>query len=332
MNSTETIISKKLANNSSLRLYNDHQFLDETILARQYAKMFGIMPDASWYKAFKIVTEGQGNEFHKINSLISSSLLSLLMFHKLFLNTNTENYISIKLSDIEEPVRFDKCFFEVRNRVVRLPSCVDVLLYSSENNVMLFLESKFTEYTRVKKEDLYGKGYITLYTRYLQPYLDNVLELGQTILKGKDKLRIKAKSGERYIEGVKQSISHLIGLTRGPHQTGTGYYPDSYHNEYSKLYNGANKLYYGIILFDLRKMNLEGRIYEDYVELYNDTVGRYGDELVQGIREWDRCSKKSYDKDKQIEVLCKPLSYQDLFQAEPNNRLITNQIKEFYHL
>lgn len=332
MNTIETNISQKLANNSSLRLYNDFQFLDDTILARQYAEMFGIMPDDSWCKAFKIVTEGQGAELYKINSLISSSLLSLLMFHKLFLNTTNDNYIYIKLPDIKEAVRFDKCFFEVRNRVVRLPSCVDVVLYSSENNVMFFLESKFTEYTRVKKEDFYGKGYITLYSSYLQPYLDNVLELGRTILKGKEKLRIRAKSGERYIEGVKQSISHLIGLIRGPFQTGTGYYPDSYHSEYSKLYDDANKLYYGTILFDPRKMNLDGSIYEDYVKLYNDTVGRYGDELVQGIRDWDRGSKKSYDKEKQIVVLRKPLSYQDLFRTEPNNRLITNQIKEFYNL
>lgn len=331
MNSIETNISRELAQNSPFGLYNDHQFFDETILARQYAAMFGIVPDDSWLKAFKIVTEGQGDELHKINSLISSSLLSLLMFHKLFLNKDKDTYISINLPDIDEAIRFDKCFFEVRNRVIRLPSCVDIALYSSENNVMLFLESKFTEYTRVKKEDFYGKGYITLYTKYLQPYLDNCLELNQARQKGQDKLRIAAKSGERYIEGVKQSISHLIGLVRGPFSTRAGYYPNSYHSEYSQLYDFANKLYYGTILFDPCKMNLESSMYDDYVKIYNDTVGRHGAELVNGIREWDRCSTKSYDKKKQIEVLREPLSYQHLFQTV-HNKLMTDQIRHFYRL
>lgn len=332
MNSEEKSVIRFLAENSPFNTYNDYQFFDVNILVRQYSDAFGIQPDDNWFEAFKIVTEGQGDEIQKINSLISSSLLSLLTFHKLFLNTNNDIYISIKLPDIDEVVRFEKCFFEVRNRVVRFPSCVDIVLYSSENNVMLFLESKFTEYTRVKKEDFYGKGYITLYTKYLQPYLDNCLELNQMRHNGKDELQIGSKSEERYIEGIKQSISHLIGLIRGPIRTGKGYYPDSYHSEYSHLYDSANKLYYGTILFDPCKMNLESGTYKDYVKFYNDTVGKYGTELIHRIREWDRCSKKSYDKAKQIEVLHEPLSYQDLFMTDHNNRLITTQIKQFYHL
>lgn len=331
--SIESEISETLAANLNSKVfipYNNRFFFDKNCIARKYAEIFGIEPDENWFEAFRIATEGQGDELRKINSLISSSLLSLLMFHKLFMNDNTNDYISIKLPDTDDAVLFDKCFFEVRNRVVRFPSCVDVALYSSERNVMLFLESKFTEYTRVKKEEYYGKGYITLYIEYLRQYLNHIIETEKATIKGKEKLRIGTISGERYIEGVKQSISHLIGLTRGPHKVGTGYYPESYHAEYSKLYDNAGKLYYGTILFDPRGMNVNDSMYEDYVKLYVDTIGSHGEELVDGICEWNNQQKKSYNKGKEIVVLPNPLSYQDVFQTEPNRRYITNQIREFY--
>ncbi len=332
---TESEISKTLAANLNSKVftpYNNRFFFDDNLMARKYAEIFGIEPDKNWFEAFRIATEGQGDELRKINSLISSSLLSLLMFHKLFMNDNTNDYISIKLPNFDDAVLFDKCLFEVRNRVVRFPSCVDVALYSSKQNVMLFLESKFTEYTRVKKEEYYGKGYITLYTDHLQQYLSHIIETDKAIIKGKEKLRIGTKSGERYIEGVKQSISHLIGLTRGPRQGGTGYYPESYHDEYSRLYDKADKLYYGTILFDPRGMNVDGSMYEDYVNLYVDTIGSHGKEIVAEICKWNNLPKKSYNKDKEIEVLPNPLSYQDVFQTEPNKSYITNQIREFYSI
>lgn len=334
--SIESEISETLAANLNSKVfipYNNRFFFDDNLMARKYAEIFGIEPDENWFEAFRIATEGQGDERRKINSLISSSLLSLLMFHKLFMNDNTNDYISIKLPNIDDAVLFDKCFFEVRNRVVRFPSCVDVALYSSKQNVILFLESKFTEYTRLKKEEYYGKGYITLYTEYLRQHLSPIIETDKATFKGKEKLRIGTKSGERYIEGVKQSISHLIGLTRGPHKVGTGYYPESYHAKYSRLYGNAGKLYYGTILFDPRGMNVDCSMYEDYVKLYVDTIGSHGKELVNGICEWNNQLKKSNKKRKEeIVVLPKPLSYQDVFQTDHNRRYITNQIREFYSI
>lgn len=332
MNAKEQSVVRFLAENSPFKTYNDRQFFDENILARQYSDAFGIKPDAKWFEAFKIVTEGQGDEIHKINSLISSSLLSLLTFHGLFLNENKDNYLILSLPGFEKAVCFDKCLFEVRNRVVRLPSCVDVMLYSSEEKVMLLLESKFTEYTNVSDEEYYGKGYIDLYTRYIQPYLGGYLRAEKATKKGKEKLKLQSITGSKYIEGIKQSISHLIGVLRGPQLTGSGYYPSTYHDEYSKLYGEAKIVCYGTILFNPLKVGSNCAMYNDYVELYTNIIGLNGDRIVEQIRHWDNNSNTSYDKGKQIVVLNKPLTYQDLFDCEPNRDMVSKQIKEFYSL
>lgn len=330
MNTNEQSVVKFLAENSPFKTYNDHQFFNENVLARQYSEAFGIKPNAKWDEAFKIVTNGQGDEIHKINSLISSSLLSLLAFHGLFLNENKEIFIT--LPGFDKTVHFDKCLFEVRNRVVRFPSCVDVMLYSSEQKVMLLLESKFTEYMNVSEQEYYGKGYIDLYTKYIQSYFDGYLHAEKGTKKGKEKLKLQSETGSKYIEGIKQSISHLIGVIRGPQLTIKGYYPSTYHNEYSSLYNEAKIVYYGTILYNPQKMNINCSLYNDYVELYTNTIGLNGEKIVEQIRLWDNNSVKSYDNGKQIVVLSNPLTYQDVFDYETNRKMISKQIIEFYSL
>ena len=68
-------------------------------------------------EAFKIVTGGVGNEITKIDSVISSSLLSLLFFYKLFRADDS----TLKLTIGE--VTYNKVFFEVRNKCVGYRYC-----------------------------------------------------------------------------------------------------------------------------------------------------------------------------------------------------------------
>lgn len=326
----ENQISKVLAANlksPDFTPYNDRFFFDENLLAREYAKIFGIEPDEKWFEAFRIATEGQGDEIRKINSLISSSLLSLLAFHKLYRN---ESDLRLELAlPGKGTVRFDKCLFEARNKVVRRPSCVDVVLYSSESNVLLFLESKFTEYFSVSEKELYGKGYIDLYNQYLSKALSDGLEIDTD----KEKLLLKTKENkERYIEGIKQSVSHLVGLVRGPYKGGSGYYPEEYHNRYQELYNKADELFYGTILYDPKELKVDNAPFEDYVELYRGTIGAYGQEIVEGIRKWDSEPMGSHGNDKKIAVLPEPLTYQSLFKEAANSLLLTDTVLRFYNL
>lgn len=192
-------ISKLLSQNlrrSNFKSYNDKYFFDENVLALKYAEIFGIEPNNNWFEAFKITTEGQGDEIRKINSLISSSLLSLLAFHKLFRN-NTDLRLEVKLPGYKDAVKFDKCLFEVRNRVITLPSCVDVALYSTESDVLLFLESKFTEFFSIHKKKTYGKGYIDLYTKYLSDVLGNCLTIGKVKSKQKEMLSLETNRNDK---------------------------------------------------------------------------------------------------------------------------------------
>lgn len=181
MNAKEKKLSKYFSNrlreseSNPFIPYGDFKFFNETVLARKFANIFGIEPDKNWIEAFRIVTEGQGDEIKKINNPLSSSLLSLLVFHKLF-NNESEFHVVIELKDQtgeSRNIRFNKCFFEVRNTVITLPSCIDVVLYSEESKIILFLESKFTEYMSVCVQKDYGQGYINLYSDHLQSVLSN---------------------------------------------------------------------------------------------------------------------------------------------------------------
>lgn len=331
--SANDFISNQLAINLRQKIgfdpYDNNKFFDPNTLARKYAEIFGIKPNDTWLEAFRIVTAGQGGEINKINSLISSSLLSLLVFHKLFLGSDTNVAIEIQLpiNGEKRKVAFNLCLFEVRNKVIKTPSCVDVVLYSEDNHILLFLESKFVEYHVTTFEEKYGKSYIDLYHNYLNEFLKENLELGDR----KDKLIIKAKQDKCYIEGIKQTISHLIGLVKGPSVGGRGYYPQKYYTEYSKLYHDATELYYGTILYDPSGLKVDDKLYNDYKTLYINTIGKHGFGIVDGIREWCKAISPN-EKRKDIVILNTPLTYQSLLKDDPlyKNVLPENVIK-FYN-
>lgn len=335
MNKEEKTICKNLIQHSPFDTYNDHQFFDSTILARKYAKLFGINPDKNWIEAFRIVTEGQGGEISKINSLISSSLLSLLVFHKLFNNANSN--ISIKIpDDAVRNYRFNRCFYEIRNKVITSPSCVDVVLYSENDNILLFLESKFTEYFSVHKKKDYGQGYISLYKDYLQNALSGYIEI-EDELNGEKRLLLKSSDKKPiYIEGIKQTISHLIGLVRGPYEGGGGYYPEPYYTEYNKIFKDPEvKLYYGTILYDPTRIMPKCDQYVSFNSLYQNIIAGHASEILKGICDWnDKINKdaNSESKSKSITILKSPITYQSLFENGINDSLLTNEVKDFYSL
>lgn len=313
-------IAEKLCNNlgvkgrcsksGSLLLIDEESFVS-LFICSYLEQLFHISEEdrEKFNEAFRIVANGKGQEIGKINSVISSSLLSLLFFYKLFNSSDSELSITI------EGVEYNKAFFEVRNKCVKSPSCVDVALWSENAKTLLFLESKFIEFIRDAKieETKYSQTYFTLYEN---KDLEGILENGREDygIKVED-CKLKSKNGkEIYIEGIKQSICHLIGLVRGPQivtDKNDPYYKES--KEYEKAFDEANKtgkIIYGTILFDSKKMevNDEGR----YKDLYEDIIGANGKKIVETISDWKRLKGKKY-KDK-IEFLKSPLTYQDIIE------------------
>lgn len=303
-------------------------FFDENIYARSFADLFSVPQTDSersnFYEAFRIVTQGQGDELRKINSLTSSALLCLLTFYPLFNNTDRNTYIDINGE------RYYRCFFEVRNRVIRNPSCVDVVLISTDDKKMLFLESKLSEYADgIELKHTYGKGYKALYEDFglYEQALSGYLKLGGR----KDKLVLQSVNNKEkiYIEGIKQSISHLIGLTRGPQYTSQGYYPEGYYQEYKKYYDGAEVLLYGTILFDPAEFHVNTSEFQAYSELYRNTIINHGDKILECIVKWNDGNTV---KDKKIEILNNILTYQDIFSNNHNRILLNKKVSDFYKL
>lgn len=319
---------KEIEHALSLKIETDEKsssgrclFFPENMLSGKYRKLFGI-EDVEFDEAFRVVTGGMGNELAKINSLTSSSLLSLLVFYPLF-NKNTKD--SLTLSVNGNLISFTNCFFEIRNKVIRLPSCVDVVLQSEDKKTLLFLESKFLEYEDTTTEATYGKGYYSLYSEYLRDYLTDITVASDN--KGRTKLTSKTRI---YIEGLKQSISHLIGLVRGPKDETAEYYTKEYLKAYSKAYKGAKTLMYGTILFNPDKFDGDASPYINYADLYTRIIGKQGGEIVEGIRKWCHANHKN-DEGKEISILEHPLTYQNDIPPTYKERL-PRKIRDFYLL
>ena len=324
-------IAERLANNLGDPIKetygNSLLVTPENSISNLFAEKFDIK-DArdlnKFYQAFRICTEGQGNELKSINNVISSALLPLLTFFRLF-GKNSGYTLNLRLDDVPAPVVFDRCFFEVRNSVIKLPSCVDVALYSSESKVMLFLESKLSEYNRVSNDFEIKKGYAELYN---DEKFREILNDGNIIIKG-NKLKLKSEE-KAYFEGIKQTISHLIGLVQGPSQNRKGvYYPSEYLNDYVDCYNNANIIYYATIILDPKEigvLDLDSR-YKNYVTLYKDTIGYNGKEIIECIRQWPKLKN---DNQKKISILKEALSYHKIFKD--NISLLLPTVRKFYQL
>lgn len=181
-------------------------------LCGSLAELFGIRRRDLFRKKFDQSCGGDGQERKRIATLHSSALCALLFFY----NVSEENPYRMEIAG-EEYIFTYSCF-EYQNPVIkdRNPSNVDVVLAGTDNSgkpAVLFLESKFSEYY----ESL-GKRSISV------EYLNN--SLGRAIYRGdclaQMGLRIMEQAGDAnftlcsdeacYIEGIKQMISHYIGV------------------------------------------------------------------------------------------------------------------------
>ena len=92
--------------------------------------------------------EGSGGELHsKAEAVHSSSMLSYNFFH----------WIDDEHPFEWEQVKYTQVFFEVKMKTIKespAPANMDVVLIDKDKKHLLFIESKFTEYTETKKFEL----------------------------------------------------------------------------------------------------------------------------------------------------------------------------------
>lgn len=267
--------------------------------------------DAFQHK-YEQAVSGNGQEEQKINRLHSSALLSLLAFY----SVSKENPITFELNGKE--VVFTNVKFEHKNCVGKDEkgkehnSNMDITLYdgdelkSSEN--VLFLESKFSEYlTLGQKKDIsnivYGDIYRMLFN---QPSVDKLvcerLNSGYFLLKTNEK-------GNHYCEGIKQMISHYMGVLnfiRTPE---------------------CPNVYLGCILFDFKDDTIDTKVegagishLEDYRRVYSYLCKKLAE--LSG----------DFAKPENLHILNECLTYQDVFQMEQNRNVLDKNVKTFYSL
>lgn len=187
---------------------------DEDICGNRLAELFGIKCRDLFREKFAQSCGGSGQELKRIARLHSSSLCALLFFY----NVSKENPYSIEIEGKEYIFTYSR--FEYQNTVIegRNPSNMDVVLVGTERMsgkpIVLFLESKFSEYYERPGKQLeiaaayldnnYGK---VLYEEASLAKMDL-----DTITQGGKGTFILCSGKTCYLEGIKQMISHYIGV------------------------------------------------------------------------------------------------------------------------
>jgi hypothetical protein len=299
---------------------NSYSFKSETDLF----EYFGL--NDSYKACYQSCTNGQGHEENKIKTIHSSALLAFLFF---------ANRESIKIEGIE----YDQIHFEVESKVFDRPSCIDVLLVSKDKTSLLYLECKFSEYflssgkcNNISKKYLTTEGSIseTLYNKIKR-------ESSYLTYSEKDNeyfsLERKRKSDSNdlkhyYCAGIKQLISHLVGIQngfdiKGKSNKGTKEETKEEREKrerldgLQKIWENATNLKLGTVIFDFKQaQNIDSSYFGNYKKLYN--------QLCKFVKKEGISAKNK--KGTTIEMI-DLLTYQTLPQEG-----VLPKVLKFYHL
>lgn len=253
---------------------------------------------------YKEAISGDGQEWKRITTLHSSSLLALLCFY----SVSKERPLSIG------DYIFNESFFEVKTVVHDShKSNMDIVLRGANKKTgkkaVLFLESKFTEYLNCGRKDGIS----------IDAYNDKYNELSlfdkpiKNILFGKnDKgIFIEAENSRKtpiYCEGIKQMLSHYIGVSNYATQKSAEH----------KIFKYADneEIILGEIMFDFKEPIIKS---SDKLKNYKQVYS----ELAKRINE-HQCN---------IRMLDEVMTYQEIFTNKDNSNFIKEEnIKRFYNL
>lgn len=201
------------------RTPNSYTFLktsaeNEDVCREGLADLFAIADKDLFEQKFKQSIGGSGQELKRIATVHSSSLCALLFFY----NVSKGNPYTMEIEG-EEYIFTDSCF-EYQNMVIegRNPSNIDVVLVDTHKNTgrpaVFFVESKFSEYfERLEKKLAISTEYLK--NKYSKPIYRNscMNEMGLHVVEKPNDKNFWLVSDEIcYVEGIKQMISHYVGV------------------------------------------------------------------------------------------------------------------------
>lgn len=233
---------------------------------------------------------GDGNEINKINALASSSLCALLCFFNIS-KDNALEYDGITYNDV---------YFEVRNKVVRSPSNMDVVLVGEDKehrSAILFIECKYSEFLDSGK-----------------------YELGKTYREDPCASLFKAAEYDQatvFQYGLKQLITHYLGIRN---------FIDTDHDKYKK----AMSKHYPDNDDRLKLYRSFGHV--GFLEIIYDFFGEpeYTTYLGEAKKVFNALADAEKTKDKPIKLLG-TATYQEFF-SRGRNSILPAKVRDYYQL
>lgn len=256
----------------------------------------------NWDHFFHMSIGGNGNELTKITTIHSSSLLALLFFSA--------------VSELN-PIRIDNhnynnVYFEIKNKVfpnasiTDMPSNIDVLLVSDDKESLLFLESKFTEYIDHGKIAISDK-----YKNFYQNFFNNNNDTGLRLIE--NTIECISGNNSKYISGIKQMFSHIIGLATKPHE--------SVKDDIKMLINNAKNIIIKEIVFKFEETE-----FNNYSNLYKNVFKSLDSKKLEVCLKDYGCDRKKISR---ISIGEELLTYQTLLKDNSEYQL-SPKIKKFY--
>ena len=261
-----------------------------------FENLFGLNNYKYFKEKFLESISGDGDELSKINALHSSSLCALLCFFNI--KNKPITYRDITYNDV---------YFEVKNKVVRNPSNMDVVLIGKDKegkSAILFIECKYSEFLdngAYKLSDTYRKD----------PY--------KKIFDG---FHYDEKKVFQY--GLKQLVTHYIGIKNFIEGTKTN--DDSYKNAMAKYYRSDDERlderlnvykHFDIVSFIEVIYDFEGE--DNYNEYLRETK-----EVFDTLEETKKIDNISLN-------LLGTMTYKDFFNGQ-NNNVLPPLVRDFYNL
>ena len=256
-------------------------------VSKFFIETFDLKEPDKFIELLKQSVSGDGNELAKNNALHSSSLCALLMFY----NVSEKTPFYLKFG--ESTHKYTKVYFEIKNKVIKNPSNMDVVLVNDKTKEILFIECKFSEYLSHAKHKL-GKG-----------YLDN--EEYRKIFEN-----IKYFECDVFQYGIKQLVTHYIGIKN--------FLKNNYTEKDLKSFYRNND-YGRRELYNRKWSNVA--FLEIVFELPYDEYGVYCKETETTFAELKKLNNE-------IEFLGTQ-TYQNLFKNE-NKDILSEKVIEFYKL
>lgn len=293
----------------------------EDICRERLAELFAIADKDLFKKKFKQSISGSGQELKRIARVHSSSLCALLFFY----NVSEKNPYTMEIGGEEYTFTYSR--FEYQNKVIegRNPSNIDVILMGKhekpEKQVVFFVESKFSEYfERPEKKLAVSTEYLK--NKYSEPiYRSSCMdEMGLHIAEMPDDKNFLLVSDETcYVEGMKQMISHYVGVRNFCDMLKKKGKIDVGDKDNKNVVLDGGKIFLGEILFTkgIGQLSIGNgkQAFDSYQEKYRILAAALNEQLrIDGMSE-------------QVSVLTDILSYS---QFQNSSYIMEEKIKKFY--